>query len=61
MLLGSVILGLVSAGVERPRGVSISRAGFYQPQGGLFTCLDGARRIPYEQVFDSFQKIYFEN
>ena len=50
MFVWSLIFSGASAEVDRPRGVSISKAGFYVASGGLFTCLDGSRRIPYEQV-----------
>ncbi|XP_055376825.1 glucosidase 2 subunit beta [Condylostylus longicornis] len=49
-----LLCGLVkSAGPNRPRGVSISRAPLY-PEGDTFSCLDGKKTIKFSQVNDDF-------
>lgn len=42
-------VGQSSVEVARPRGVSISRIGLYDPEHD-FTCFDGSRKIPFNQV-----------
>lgn len=42
-------VGQSSVEVARPRGVSISRIGLYDPEHD-FTCFDGSRTIPFNQV-----------
>ncbi|XP_050297278.1 glucosidase 2 subunit beta isoform X2 [Anthonomus grandis grandis] len=39
--------------VPRPRGVSLSRTGLYDPEKN-FTCLDGSKSIPFNQVNDDY-------
>jgi len=39
---------------DLPRGVSHSRAAYYEPKGNKFTCLDGSSSIPFDQVNDDF-------
>ena len=52
MKLFLLALGVYAS--ELPRGVSHTRAAFYQPKNGQFTCLDGSATIPYDQVNDDF-------
>ncbi|XP_066256480.1 glucosidase 2 subunit beta [Euwallacea similis] len=42
-----------SVEIPRPRGVSLSRAGLYDPEQD-FTCLDGSKTIPVNQVNDDY-------
>lgn len=42
-------VGQSSVEVARPRGVTISRIGLYDPEHD-FTCFDGSRTIPFNQV-----------
>lgn len=42
-------VGQSSVEVPRPRGVSLSRAGLYDPEQD-FTCFDGSKTIPFNQV-----------
>lgn len=46
-------VGQSSVEVARPRGVSISRIGLYDPEHD-FTCFDGSRKIPFNQVNDDY-------
>lgn len=52
MLFGLILIPVVLC--DRPRGVSISRSSFYVEKNGEFACLDGKRRIPFDQVNDDF-------
>ncbi|XP_076259840.1 glucosidase 2 subunit beta [Rhynchophorus ferrugineus] len=52
-LIFLVELSTSSVEIPRPRGVSLSRAGLYDPEKD-FTCLDGSKTIPYDQVNDDY-------
>ncbi|KAK0417587.1 hypothetical protein QR680_013099 [Steinernema hermaphroditum] len=39
---------------DRPRGVPLSKSALYQENGGDFECLDGKKKIPFEQVNDDY-------
>lgn len=54
LLMAALLLGS-GAGVEvqRPRGVPLSKRQFYD-ENSPFTCLDGSRTIPFDQVNDDY-------
>uniref|UniRef100_A0A3B3TK99 Glucosidase 2 subunit beta n=1 Tax=Poecilia latipinna TaxID=48699 RepID=A0A3B3TK99_9TELE len=48
-----LIGGAMSAEVQRPRGVPLSKRQFYE-EDKPFTCLDGSRTIPFDRVNDDY-------
>lgn len=55
--LTAVVLLLFAAGAVQCtpiRGVDPAAASLYQPAGGMFSCIDGAKAIPFAQVNDQY-------
>lgn len=48
-----LMVGTSAVEVHRPRGVPLSKRQFYE-EGKPFTCLDGSRTIPFDQVNDDY-------
>ncbi|KAJ8305801.1 hypothetical protein KUTeg_016346 [Tegillarca granosa] len=51
----AVIIHFCDGSLPRPRGVSISMAGAYQPNSeNTFKCLDGSMTVPFEHINDDY-------
>lgn len=53
LILGLWINASSAVEVQRPRGVPLSKRQFYE-ENKPFTCLDGSRTIPFDQVNDDY-------
>ncbi|XP_065156974.1 glucosidase 2 subunit beta-like [Atheta coriaria] len=53
VIVAVLILNIAKTEVPRPRGVSLSRAGLYDPAKD-FTCFDNTLTIPFAQVNDEY-------
>lgn len=55
-ILGYLILAIaLSVDAKKIRGLDPSKASLYQPgSDGLFACLDGSKKIPFDRVNDDY-------